>query len=166
MKILLIVLTAFVLIGGVGFVVINNKDDSGQSGSTNEVSEQQETTEESQTQPSEDSSNPDPNNYTEGAAIGETVDATSQNEVTISVNDNIFETTYLKIKKGTKVTWVNNGNLAHDVSSASNSPNGGLESQLLSNGETYEFTFDEAGLYEYFCTPHSFEMRGVITVVE
>ena len=87
-------------------------------------------------------------------------------DVKISIDDNIFKTTYLKIKKGTKVTWTNDGNLRHDVTSAESSPNKGLNSGLLSNGEAYEFTFDSTGVYEYFCTPHASEMKAVITVVD
>lgn len=108
----------------------------------------------------------DPNGYTADANIGAAVIATDKPEVPISIDDNIFRTTYLKIKKGTKVVWTNNGNLRHDVVSASSSPKQGLNGPLLAPGETYEFTFNELGVYEYFCTPHSSEMRGVITVVE
>lgn len=108
----------------------------------------------------------DPNGYTADANIGAAVIATDKPEVPISIDDNIFRTTYLKIKKGTKVVWTNNGNLRHDVVSAESSPKQGLGSALLAPGQTYEFTFNELGVYEYFCTPHSNEMRGVITVVE
>lgn len=108
----------------------------------------------------------DPNNYTDGANIGSSIDATDQTEVQIVVDDFIFETTYLKIKPGTTVTWINNGRTRHDVMSASSSPNKGLESNLLSNGEQYSFTFTEAGLYEYFCSPHPTQMRATILVEE
>lgn len=171
MKTAIIVITIIILAGGAGFVILN-KDDSSSSGNeaSNQATQQAEPSSSPNTpenQTSEDfSDNPDPNNYTQGANIGGTVDATDQNEVTISVDEFVYETTFLKIKKGTKVTWINNGNVSHDVTSASSSPNGGLGSQLLGSGDSYEFTFDEAGLYEYFCTPHPTQMRGVITVVE
>lgn len=108
----------------------------------------------------------DPNNYTAGANIGAAVIAIDGADVKISIDDSIFKTTYLKIKKGTKVAWTNDGNLRHDVTSAESSPNKGLNSGLLGNGETYEFTFDSTGVYEYFCTPHASEMKAVITVVD
>lgn len=168
MRIALIIAVVIVVIGGAGFVLINNKD-SDQSETANQPSSQQESSNGTLGQPDNEgqsSSSVDPNNYASSANVGETVDATDQKEVTISIDDFIFETTYLKIKKGTKVTWVNNGQIQHDVTSSSSSPNGGLGSNLLSNGDTYGFTFEEAGVYEYFCTPHPTEMRGVITVVE
>ena len=165
MKIALIVIGILIIVGGAGFVIVNNREESPQNDTSNQPA-QQETSNEPGPQSSEENPPVDPNGYAEAANIGGTIDATNQKEVTISIDDNIYETTYLKIKKGTKVTWVNNGNIQHDVTSNSSSPNGGLGSELLSNGESYEFTFDEAGLYEYFCTPHSSEMRGVITVVD
>lgn len=166
MKTFLIVLAAIILVGGAGFVVVSNRD-SGQDSAAEETTEQQPAEDNSESQASEESSdNPDPNGYTQGANIGDTVDATGQSEVSVSIDDLVFETTFLKIKKGTKVTWVNNGSLSHDVTSSSSSPKGGLGSDLLGSGATYEFTFDEAGVYEYFCTPHSTQMKGVITVID
>ncbi len=167
MKTAAIVIGAIIFAGGIGFIVMNNNNESEPSNNTEETVQQTETESEPATQPEatfED--NPDPNNYTDGANIGSTVDATDQSEVTISADEFLFDATFLKIKKGTKVTWVNNGNIEHDVTSDDNSPKSGLGSPLLSSGDTYEFTFDEAGIYEYFCTPHFTQMRGVITVVE
>ncbi|MEX2014378.1 MAG: plastocyanin/azurin family copper-binding protein [Candidatus Saccharimonadales bacterium] len=172
MKTAIIVIAVIVLAGGAGFVIMNNKDDNstGANDASNQTAQQGESsgtpnTPEDQTN-NDSSGNLDPNNYTQGANIGGTIDATDQSEATISIDDFVFETTFLKIKKGTKVTWINNGNVGHDVTSADSSRNGGLGSQLLGSGDSYEFTFEEAGIYEYFCTPHSTEMRGVITVVE
>lgn len=166
MKTAAIVIGVIILAGGIGFVVMNNNNESEPSNNTETV-EQTEAENEPEAQSSEESAdNPDPNNYAAGANIGSTVDATDRSEVTITADEFLFDATFLKIKEGTKVTWVNNGNVGHDVTSASSSPKGGLGSPLLGSGETYKFTFDEAGIYEYFCTPHPTQMRGVITVVE
>lgn len=165
MKTALIIIAIIIVAGGIGFVIVNNKDDSSKSDASSQSSGQQESSGQPESQPTS-SNELDPNNYTAGAEIGETVDATDQKEVTISISDFIFETTYLKIKKGTKVTWVNNGNIGHTVTSDEGSPKNGLDSEILNSGDSYEFTFDEPGLYEYFCTPHPTQMRGVITVVE
>lgn len=167
MKTVIIVIGALIIIGGAGFVILNNNDNNSPAdeGSA-QTSQQQDSTSADENQPSEPANALDPDNYTQGAEIGETVDATDQKQVTVSINDFIFETTYLKIKKGTKVTWVNNGNIGHTVTSDDGSPKGGLDSELLGNSDTYEFTFDQAGVYEYFCVPHPTQMRGVITVIE
>lgn len=102
----------------------------------------------------------------QGANIGETVDATGQSAVAVEIDDFIFKTTTLKVKKGTAVTWTNKGRVQHDVTSTTNSPKQGLASEMLSNGETYSFTFNETGTYQYFCSPHPTQMRAVVEVVE
>jgi len=121
-----------------------------------------------QTNGSAESANGDieSSDHLDGAVIGETVDARGEDEVEISIDDFLFEQTVVTIDAGTTVTWTNNGNAGHDVVSASESPMSGLDSSLLGNGDTYSFTFDEAGTYEYICTPHPNQMRAVIEVVE
>lgn len=98
--------------------------------------------------------------------IGKTIDATGEADYTVHIDDFIFETTVLKVSKGTKVTWVNDGKIQHDVHSAEDSPKRGLQGPLLSNGETYSYTFNETGTYKYLCQPHPTLMRGIVKVVE
>lgn len=93
-------------------------------------------------------------------------DATDQPEVSVDIGDFFYEPTVLTVSKGTTVTWTNQGNIQHNVVSWSGSPNQGLDSELLGNGETYSYTFEETGDYVYFCEPHPFRMRGIVTVVE
>ena len=109
----------------------------------------------------------DRNNDThlQSANIGDTVDATNQSEVSITIDDFIFDTTVLTITEGTTVTWTNNGSAAHDVVSTDDSPVKGLRSDLLNTSESYSYTFDELGTYQYLCTPHPSQMRGTIEVV-
>lgn len=102
--------------------------------------------------------------HLEGANIGKTVDATDQERVEISITDYMYEITELTISEGTTVVWVNDGNGAHDVTSDTESTD--LGSELLENGETYEYTFNEGGEYLYHCSPHPFRMRAAVTVVE
>lgn len=39
-----------------------------------------------------------------------------------------------------------------------------FDSGTLSQGDTFEFTFDEAGEYEYYCVIHPTQMNGTLTV--
>ncbi|HYF96722.1 MAG TPA: plastocyanin/azurin family copper-binding protein [Patescibacteria group bacterium] len=159
---IIIAVVAIIVIAGTVFV--SSKDDTQNTSSSDQASTNQTSSDKPKTEAPQKEL--DPNNYTAGANIGAAVINIDSSEVKISIDDNIFKTTYLKIKKGTKVTWTNDGNLKHDVTSSESSPNKGLGSELLGNGETYEFTFDSAGVYEYFCTPHANEMKAVITVVD
>lgn len=104
--------------------------------------------------------------YLEAAERGEVVDATGQTEVSLSINDFVFDQQVVQVSPGTTVTWTNEGNIRHNVVSWENSPNQGLSSELLANGESYSYTFDEAGTYVYICTPHPLQMRAVVEVVE
>ena len=163
MKTILAVLAVIIIVGGVGIVVINNKDDS--TGQNDENSQTSQPEEQEQSQAADTSNELDPSNYTEGANVGDTLDATGQKEVAVSINDFIFNPTLIKIKKGTKVTWTNEGNIGHTVTSSESSPMGGLASELLANGQSYSFTFDTAGTYTYYCSPHPY-MKGTVEVTE
>ena len=72
-------------------------------------------------------------------------------EVTISVGD--------------KVTWINDDSAAHTITSGSASAGltGVFDSGLFMAGTTFEFTFDDAGTYDYFCMVHPW-MTGKIIV--
>ena len=69
----------------------------------------------------------------------------------------------LSVKKGTTVTWTNQDSVDHDVVSE---PNGDMfKSELFSEGESYSFTFNSVGTYNYYCSVHP-RMKGSITVTE
>jgi alcohol dehydrogenase (cytochrome c) len=65
-----------------------------------------------------------------------------------------------RVTAGTTVTWTNNGSLEHTVT-FQGSP-GGFDSGLLSTGQTTSYTFDKAGSYNYFCTPHPWMLGQVV----
>jgi plastocyanin len=93
--------------------------------------------------------------------------------------------TTLTIKVGTTVTWTNNGGLQHTVTACvSSNPsyssavtNGGCPGPNASGlpnfdsgtgtpinpGKTYSFTFNTAGVYNYYCQFHPW-MHGTINV--
>ena len=73
-----------------------------------------------------------------------------------------FETT---IPVGTTVTWTNDDSAAHTVTSGTvaDGPDGLFDSSIFMAGDTFEYTFDELGTYDYFCIVHPW-MVGKITV--
>lgn len=71
-----------------------------------------------------------------------------------------FESASITIKVGDTVRWtVNSG--THTTTSAS----GVWNSNTKATGETFSFTFNEAGSYSYFCSIHP-SMQATITVEE
>lgn len=159
---IIIAAVAFIVIGGSAYAVKKNNDNhSSKAPSVPAVSSGQNESAKGATQ-----NTLDPNNYTEGANIGDTVNGVGKSQVGISINDFIFKTTYLKIKKGVKVTWTNDGQISHTVTSAETSAKKGLSSGMLANSASYSFTFNETGVYEYYCSMHPDQMKAVITVVD
>jgi plastocyanin len=70
-----------------------------------------------------------------------TTDAFSPNPVQVSV--------------GSTVTWTNEDSVIHTVvSGTSPTPSGLFESPIMNPGDTFEYTFTEAGEVPYFCTLH------------
>ena len=69
------------------------------------------------------------------------------------------------ITVGTTVAWENVDNTMHTATSGN--PTGGhddvFDSDILSAGESYEYTFADAGSYEYYCILHPW-MVGTVNV--
>jgi plastocyanin len=69
------------------------------------------------------------------------------------------------INAGDTVHWMNLDTAAHTVTGGSpaDGPSGVFDSSLVMVDATYEFTFDDAGSYDYFCMVHPW-MVGSVTV--
>ena len=80
--------------------------------------------------------------------------ASAQDEMTVSIQDFFFDPGQLTVAPGTTVTWVNEGQAPHTVTSTDGKE---LDSATLQPGDTYTFTFDEGDAgetYAYQCTIH------------
>ena len=73
----------------------------------------------------------------------------------------------ITITVGDTVQWNNVDTAAHTVTSGSiqDGATGLFDSSLFMSGETFEFTFDEAGTYDYFCMVHPW-MTGIVVVTD
>jgi predicted lipoprotein with Yx(FWY)xxD motif/plastocyanin len=89
--------------------------------------------------------------------------ASSGQTVKINVQNFAFDPKSPTIKAGTTVIWHNSDTVAHTVTS-----DAGLFDSPLPPGADFQFTFDKAGTYQYYCRPHGGPgeqgMSGVITV--
>jgi halocyanin-like protein len=115
----------------------------------------------------------------EGTWGGETADASGQDEVTVQVGvqgnngPNAFGPAALYVDPGTTITWSWTGNGGHNVIGE-----GDEESFIDSREETdsdiprspeatYQVTFEDEGVYQYYCQPHKpLGMKGVVVVGE
>lgn len=82
----------------------------------------------------------------------------------VDISDYSYEPQTITIKRGATVTWTNRDRVAHTVTSQSEAPET-FTSELFSQGETYEYTFNTSGTYEYFCKPHPY-MKATVVVVD
>ena len=71
----------------------------------------------------------------------------------------------LEIGTNTKVTWVNDDSVPHNIQSQDKFGNviDLFNSPPLNTGDRFEFTFDEVGAYNYYCSFHPWRV-GVVTV--
>ncbi|MFM1722999.1 MULTISPECIES: plastocyanin/azurin family copper-binding protein [Rhodococcus] len=82
----------------------------------------------------------------------------------IEVKNMAYTPAQVTIEKGQTVQWkFDDSGLPHDVA-GEGSLQGKLKSELLTTG-TYEYTFDDAGTFDYHCTPHPM-MVGTVVVTE
>ena len=63
-----------------------------------------------------------------------------------------FEPASISVKKGTKIIWTNTDEAMHQLASNSHPSHQdipGLKSEILNNGQTYEYKADKSGSYGY-----------------
>ncbi|HET7458121.1 MAG TPA: cupredoxin family copper-binding protein [Gemmatimonadaceae bacterium] len=80
----------------------------------------------------------------------------------VVIRDFAFTPAQVRVRPGTKVTWVN-CDAAGQPSHTSSADGGAWRSPLLAPGESYTQTFDAAGDFPYHCDPHPF-MTARVTV--
>ena len=91
-------------------------------------------------------------------------EATATTEV--AIQDGKFEPETIKVKVGDTVTWTNEDSRSHIVASDPHPIHtdlSALESDNLSPGERYTFTFTEKGEFTYHCHLHP-GVKGAVIV--
>lgn len=89
--------------------------------------------------------------------------ALAQTVVEVSIEAYRFTPPQISIRAGDSVLWRNQEKrTSHSVVFPAE---GGLESERLFPGESWQRRFDQPGRYEYQCGPHP-EMKGLILVAD
>lgn len=78
----------------------------------------------------------------------------------LTMQNYAFQPANLQVKVGTTITWTNQDNAPHSVTFK----NGMKDSGLLSQGQSFSYTFNTPGTYQYYCTVHPY-MVATVTVV-
>jgi plastocyanin len=101
-----------------------------------------------------------------GLALGVAAPVLSQNGATVPAAIRLFQFQpgALEVRVGTRVTWTNQDDITHTVTSGMpGSPDGRFDVALGGKGTTGSATFAQPGVYPYFCTRHQ-SMRGEVVV--
>jgi|SRR6266511_3377917 plastocyanin len=81
--------------------------------------------------------------------------------IVANAGSNSFSPNPVEVKVGETVTWINDDSGRHTVTSK----DGVFDSGIMGKGQSFSFTFDKAGEYPYFCSPHP-GMVGTVVVTE
>ena len=75
-----------------------------------------------------------------------------------------FQPGALEVRAGARVTWTNQDDITHTVTSGlPGNPDGRFDVQLAGIGASGSASFAEPGVYPYFCARHP-SMRGEVVV--
>lgn len=99
---------------------------------------------------------------TQAATATETQAAATETqaaEAQVTIKDFAFSPQVLTVPVGTTVTWTNEDMTQHTVYSNDKT----FVSDILAQGDTFSFTFDTPGTYDYICSLHP-NMTGQIVV--
>jgi plastocyanin len=89
-------------------------------------------------------------------------EASSGAKVTVKLFQ--FQPAELEVKAGTTVTWTNEDDIGHTITSGNpEKKDGRFDMRLAGKGSIYGFTFTQPGTYSYFCDRHQ-SMQGRIRV--
>jgi len=80
-------------------------------------------------------------------------------DATAKIDNFTFVPARLTVKAGTTVTWRNEDDIPHTVTSVTQL----FKSRALDTDDSFFFTFTESGTYEYFCSLHP-RMTATIVV--
>ncbi|MFH1210444.1 MAG: cupredoxin family copper-binding protein [archaeon] len=81
----------------------------------------------------------------------------TQETSSVTIQNFAFSPADLVIKQGTTVTWTNQDDVQHTVKFDFQ------ESPILSKGQSYSYTFNEKGTFDYICGLHP-SMKAKVTV--
>ncbi len=83
-------------------------------------------------------------------------------QITINVKNFEFSPVTITISKRQTITWTNMDSVSHTITSTT----GDFDSGHISQGQTFSYTFNKAGTFEYSCTIHPNIPHGRVIVTE
>lgn len=106
-----------------------------------------------------------------GTSASEPAAAADGGSTEVTIEGFAFMPEEVEVSAGTEVTWTNEDGFAHTTTSGTPDDTTdrfdgvmGELGEMNGAGETFSFTFEEPGTYEYFCRFHPQQMRATVTV--
>ncbi|HEY8527085.1 MAG TPA: plastocyanin/azurin family copper-binding protein [Acidimicrobiales bacterium] len=96
-----------------------------------------------------------------GEEVPEDVVVLDTDPSAITALDNTFRPENAQVPAGTEVVWTNRGRTEHNVLSVEGE-DWGVEVEDFQPGASYSHTFEEPGVYRYYCSLHGTEDAGMI----
>lgn len=93
-------------------------------------------------------------------------DALPDDIVEVTISQFVYKPSEITVEPGTTVLWINEDPAGHNAAFvAENIPDldQDLAGPIVGQGERFAVRFNEAGQYDYYCTPHPF-MKGAVVV--
>jgi plastocyanin len=81
----------------------------------------------------------------------------------VAINADGLNATTILVKKGTEITWINQDEQPHKI--VSDNEGSGLDSgEALAHGDSYTYTFEEAGTFSYYDPLNVSGFKGIVIV--
>ena len=94
-------------------------------------------------------------NATMAGAGGNATTSVTMGPGSSTLTTDAFSPNPIQVSVGSTVTWTNNDSVIHTVNSGTSPTESGLfTSPIMNPGDTFEYTFTEAGEVPYFCLLH------------
>jgi plastocyanin len=97
-------------------------------------------------------------------SVPEDVVVIDTNPAEVTALDNSFRPENIEVLAGTEVVWTNKGRNEHNVLHV-DGDDWGVEVEDFPPGASYSHTFDEAGVYRYYCSIHGTTDAGMIGTI-
>lgn len=89
---------------------------------------------------------------------GQTQPSATSEAVEVDIKDFSYVPESITVSTGTTVVWTNRDSAPHTVTADS------FDSGRLDQGQTFTYTFNQAGAFEYWCTIHPSMHHGIVVV--
>jgi plastocyanin len=98
------------------------------------------------------------------ASVPEDVVVIDTNPAAVTALDNSFRPENIEVAAGTEVVWTNKGRNEHNILHVEGD-DWGVDVDDFQPGAAYSHTFDESGVYRYYCSIHGTSNAGMIGTI-